>query len=644
MDVEHIKRLYIVTFIVWFISNSATAQIKNEDKDNYLDADYYFYIKDYKKSLDQLLPIYHNYPDHGNINYLIGACYILGFNNASKALPYLKTATKDVNKDYRPGDLKNSGSPSDVWLFYGDALHATGQFQEASNAYHKYLDFSPNDEIIQDLARKRIMGLGISYEGYVRPSPLVVINMGKEFNSEGNDYKPVVSGDGNTMVFTSVKGSSNRIYYSQKSGNEWGQPADITRELGSDGNYFASSLSFSGTHLFLIKKDASNSDIYESDLENGAWSKVSALNKKINSGFNETGACVSSNGKVLFFSSDRPGGYGGIDIYFAESEKGKWSKPQNIESPVNTDFDDDFPICSETGDTLFFSTNGRESIGRMDIFRTIKSSDGYWEIPENIGLPYNTVENDYLGMCLIPNGEAYVAQLPENGFGEMDIVHIAYKEVSLAKQAISDTGMPLVVGLKEPVPDYKSVPQNDMASSPDDSIPQNILLLQGVAREELAGEQLQPGAEKTGKQANPEPIEEKKVTVSSDQQSETVENIQAFEDNDTEDNPGMVIKPDIKQENVISRSDNKNNLYADGNISTATLTIQLMALRNPKDKSVLQNLDASKIRVSTGDDGFTRYTYGKYNSLAEARKILRQLEKSGHKNAFIRKISSISNY
>ncbi len=643
MDVEHIKRLYIITFVFWFISNSATAQIKNEDKDNYLDADYYFYIKDYRKSLDQLLPIYHNYPDHGNINYLIGACYILGLNNAIEALPYLKTATKDVNRDYRPGDLKNSGAPPDVWLFYGDALHATGKFQEASNAYHTYLDFSPNDEITQDLARRRIMGLGISYEGYVRPSPLAAINMGKEFNSEGNDYKPVVSGDGNTMVFTSAKGVSNRIYYSQKSDNSWGQPVDITRELGSDGDYFASSLSFSGTHLFLVKKDESNSDIYESDLVNGTWGKMSAMNKKINSGFNETGACVSSDGKVLFFSSDRPGGYGGADIYFVESEKGKWSKPQNIESPVNTAFDDDFPICSTTGDTLFFSTNGRESIGKMDIFRTIKSSDGYWGMPENIGMPYNTVENDYLGMYLKPDGEAYVAQLPEDGFGKMDIMHITRMEAPLARQVISDTGQ-LAEKPEEPVSISQSILQNDETSTADDVIPQDDLLLQNPVHEELAGGQPGLGVEKADKQETHVPPEDKTTTVPSGLKSETTGNIQDMGDSDDGEKPGSVTKPGIKQGNVISPPDNGNTFSDDKNTNTATLTIQLMALRTPKDKSVIKGVDVGKIHVSTGSDGFTRYTYGQYNSLVGARKVLQQLEKSGHRNAFIKKISSISNY
>jgi tetratricopeptide (TPR) repeat protein len=640
MDLEHIKRLYIITFIFWFISNSAIAQIKNEDKDSYLDADYYFYIKNYKKSLDLLLSIYPNYPDHGNINYLIGACYILGHNDAGKALPYLKKATTDISKDYRPGDLKNSAAPSDAWLFYGDALHATEQFQEASNAYHTYLDYSPNDEITQDLARRRIMGLGISYEGYMRPSPLEVINMGQEFNSEGNDYKPVVSGDGNTMVFTSQRGGTNRIYYSQKSDNAWGQPTDITRELGSDGNFFASSLSFSGAHLFLIKKDGSNSDIYESDLDNGTWGKVVALNKKINSGFNETGACMSSDGKVLFFSSDKPGGFGGIDIYFSESEKGKWSRPQNVESPVNTEFDEDFPVCSATGDTLFFSTNGRESIGRMDIFRTTKSSDGYWEMPENIGVPYNTVENDYLGMYLKPDGEAYLAQLPENGFGDMDIVHITHKKAPLAKRAISDTGAQLAAKPPEPGLIYKGMPQNNVVSTADIPIPQDT----DAAYEKTTNGQLQHSKEEAGQQASPGPMEEKKATNTSNQQSETVENIQALEGNDKEGKPGLETKPDIKKENVISMPDDENNFYADRNTSTATFTIQLMALRNPKDKSVIKGIDLSKIHVSAGSDGYTRYTYGRYNSLTEVRKVLLQLEKSGHKNAFIKKISSISNY
>ena len=151
-------RAFIVLLASFILAGHLFAQIKSEDKNDYLDADYYFYIQEYGKVLEHLNKIHSKYPTHGNINYLIGVCYILQDDNYNKALKYLKTAVGDINEDYRPGDLKFSGAPSDALLYYGDALHSLNSFVEASESYHKFLSIVSEDELSRNIAINRIVG------------------------------------------------------------------------------------------------------------------------------------------------------------------------------------------------------------------------------------------------------------------------------------------------------------------------------------------------------------------------------------------------------------------------------------------------------------------------------------------------------
>jgi tetratricopeptide (TPR) repeat protein len=694
--------IWFVVVVLVFASHTVQAQISADDKNKYLDADYYFYIKEYGKALDDLLILHTSYPDHGNINYLIGVCYILGSNDAEKALPYLETATKLVSENYRPGDLKLPGSPPDTWLYYGDVLHSGQQYDEASLAYHNYLKLVQDDEFAKRIAKRRIMGLGISYEGYLRPSYLVIENIGIQFNTEGTESRPVVSGDGQTMIYTTSKGVSLRIYYSQKKNKNWIEPVDITRELGSDGSFYVSSVSYNGDKIFLVKQDKMNSELYESSLKNGTWTKAEALHKRINSAFNESSACVTKDGSRLFFSSDKPGGYGGLDIYYSDLSKGSWGKPINIEAPINTSFDDDFPVISNSEDTLYFSTNGRESIGKMDIFISVKSEEGIWGTPKNIGTPYNTVENDYLGMFIKKDKETYVSQIRSDGIGQMDVFHI-YKEKNEELAEITSDIIPEPVAknnveaerMEEPgdfldeegemnVADTEHA--ESLAQQQEQSVKEEI-----VQKEEIEERQLSQLVEapitnlsEEGDKMNAADTEHKEPSAQQQEQSEKTEIVQKEETtkNQFVEKP---IKSISEEENLTSVDENaENNVHENiveynekaiedskeefpvvtdqikepesevkasketisstYNFGSGLYTIQLMALRQPKNKNIIRNIELQRVKLSIGNDGYTRYTFGEYNTILEAQSTLKKLWHAGHVNAFIRETSSIDNY
>ncbi|NVO03243.1 MAG: PD40 domain-containing protein [Bacteroidetes bacterium] len=148
-------------------------------------------------------------------------------------------------------------------------------------------------------------------------------------------------------------------------------------------------------HFYTCIKNGRNTDIFESIFNGKNWSAPIKLDKTINSKFNETSACLSKDGNTLFFTSDRKGGYGGLDIWKSEIlENGDWSPATNLGPEINTALDEESPFFLEDGVTMYFSSKGHGSLGGFDVYYTTLTEEGYWNKPTNIGFPINTIENE----------------------------------------------------------------------------------------------------------------------------------------------------------------------------------------------------------------------------------------------------------
>ena len=447
------------------------------------------------------------------------------------------------------------------------------------------------------------------------------------------------------MLYTSSKETSNRIMYTTKINGEWATPVDITRELGSDGSYYTTSLSHDGSQLFLIKDNVSNKDIYISKYENGLWTRVQALDKKINSLYNETGASISKDGNTIYFSSDKPGGYGGIDIYYAKLINGKWGKPVNFEAPVNTSFDDDRPLISSSGDTIFYSTNGRETIGKMDIFFAVKSKEDMWESLTNIGVPYNTVSNDYLGYYMKSGGNVYLAQNKMNDQGGLDLCYIEKIDIPppmLADNIKEQSIEPMITQQEQLISEDIS-----MEATQKDESNTNIQTTAEISSIDNRQEKFEIEGKLTGEdqqllpeKEEPQPVivEEVKKEPKVDEEKEVspVEELSYFSEEIQEQQ-----EREIRTNNKPLAPKNKDIYINDKGVN---YTIQLMALKNHSKMFEFKGLENNLIKISIGNDGYARYTYGQYSTAKVAQKELLRVYKQGHVNAFIKEVSLISNY
>ncbi len=140
-----------------------------------------------------------------------------------------------------------------------------------------------------------------------------------------------------------------------------------------------------------------NCDIYVSDNREGEWSEIRKLSANVNhSKYWDSQPSIASDGITLYFASDRPGGYGGIDLYVTRKDpkSGQWAVPQNLGPNINTKGDEKTPFIHSDSETLYFSSNGQFGFGSYDIFYVRKNEKGEWDEPVNIGSPINGTEDD----------------------------------------------------------------------------------------------------------------------------------------------------------------------------------------------------------------------------------------------------------
>lgn len=148
-----------------------------------------------------------------------------------------------------------------------------------------------------------------------------------------------------------------------------------------------------------------NCDLYNSEYIGGYWDDIKPLGITVNNPATwETMPSISADGKTLYFVSDRPGGFGGYDIYVTyRSDDGKWSTPVNMGPTINSPGNEKTPFIHSDSQTLYFSSDGHMGFGGFDIFYTKMGEDGKWSIPKNIGYPINT-ERDETGFFVNING------------------------------------------------------------------------------------------------------------------------------------------------------------------------------------------------------------------------------------------------
>jgi len=424
------KRIFLLFSLMAFILVlDASAQLKGELKDNFYWGETFILYEEYKDALPLYQLLLKVNPKNSNYKYRIGQCLLNIPGRKQEALSYLEEAVKDINPKYREGKFSEKKAPFDAYYYLANAYRINNQLEKAIETYEL---FKKNcDPKIYDttVVNMQIESCRNALELMKVPLYIKKVNLGAPVNEQYPEINPVISADEKIMVFNRSEPFQEALYFTKKVDGKWTTPVNIIPYLGlgfEDKNY-ATSLSADGRELYIYRAGPNyDGNIYVTRRrDDDTWTNLIRLNDNINTKYWESHAAISHDGKRLYFTSNRKGSYGGLDIYFSDRDStGDWGTAKNIGPVINTKYNEESPFLGKDDRTLFFSSQGHFNIGGYDIFYSTLLDNGQWSIPLNVGYPLNTTDDDLFFHPVNEGYEAYYSLLEPDGIGSTDIYRI----------------------------------------------------------------------------------------------------------------------------------------------------------------------------------------------------------------------------
>jgi Flp pilus assembly protein TadD, contains TPR repeats len=388
------KRLQIITtvFLFFFVGNSLSAQnwkqLSRSAKELEKKGEYVAAGQDYESAF-RLKQSKKGFINSAGEAYLRGGDYI----GAERAF----------------GKILSEEAFPLAGLKYGRSIKSQGRYKEAKAALKNYaLSYNGTDkELIQKLVDNEIAGC-ILAEGMENPAPqLTLSRLGNAVNSKMNDFAPIPFASG-ILYFTSARDKKTNILRSRLEGGKWSLAIEPKLPTVPIGAISQGSFSLDGQRFYFTvckeddwKGDRAECDIHVTQKKGNSWSAPIKLREYIKMG--GTTAMYpyivqNGNNEILYFSSDRPDGHGGMDIWYTirrlDSDVFDFSFPRNAGEQINTIGDEITPFYDSQKKSLFFSSNGHPTLGGFDIFRSSGTPEN-WKKPENLKQPVNSAANDF---------------------------------------------------------------------------------------------------------------------------------------------------------------------------------------------------------------------------------------------------------
>lgn len=369
-------------------------------------------------------------PNNLDLNRRIAKCYL--FVQREKALPYVQKAMS-ISLEVHP----------ELYLTQALAYQAMMQFDQAIASYKQYKSrLSPQGYTkYAGLIEKRMAECNAAKEAIADPQSVFVDNLGTTINTGGPDLNPLFPQKEDQMIYSHgvlAPGAKELTYDILSAPKNKGVFSDPQKANFPDLGYAVLYMTDDADYALLYNADKGKGDIFEvyRNADN-TWRKPVSTGKNINHRkWDERTAYLSPEGNVMFFSSNRPGGYGGYDIYYATIDyRGKWSKPVNIGAAINSEYDDHILYVSTSGNTLYFASQGHGSIGGFDIFQASLEKEE-WGAVKNLGYPVNSPSDELSFYPAKRAAEFYISSNRIGSHGSFDIYRIV--SVNPNKKVVSN--------------------------------------------------------------------------------------------------------------------------------------------------------------------------------------------------------------
>ncbi|MBI9060373.1 MAG: PD40 domain-containing protein [Marinilabiliaceae bacterium] len=569
--------------------------------------------KAYDEAIDLFKHMLKTDPEDVDVLYNLGHCYLNTSNGPDTAIVYFEKAYGLLAEEEH---ITNFGV--DIQLSIGKSHQLMLQPKQAIPIYERLIEqLPPEDEDLILETRREIEICENAIELMNSPVVLKVHNLGENINTKYDDHSPLISADETLLLYTSRRSSSysekmpdgqyaERIYSSSIKNKDWTKSKSLKELFRKPGHEAGVCLSADGQELYIYRNDIDGPNIYVSLYDGSTWAEPVKLPNPINTKFAETHASVSPDKSVLYFTSDRPGGFGGLDIYRSRLlPNGEWGKPQNLGSDINTQYDEETPIIHPDGRTLYFSSEGHNSMGQYDIFYSHSLADSTWSVPQNMGYPINTPDDDFFFVPTTTQNLAYYASSKyEDNMGGSDIYLIEYEEPEINRLAVfkgtvnSTDDAPI-----ENVRVHVTKADDNSAAGvyrPHPGTGKYVLILEAEGQYKIryAGEgfeEAQAEVMVTGEMAYKKRNDTNKL-------DDVTLIALAVPEKTTEDGTQLADQSTATKGQTLDVSD-----------GIPFYTVQILALKKPvKSYSVFKDLEQDAITVYKCRDGFYRYSYGTF--------------------------------
>lgn len=396
---------------------------------NYEEAKKLFMDKEFEKAISHLQQAIKKDTIFVEAYYLLAGCYHYS-GNKEQNIATLQQCSQ------RNGNL----FPIAYYYLASEQLHY-GQYQEASESFNKLLQrkqLMPKPQA--EAFEKEAANCKEALQMYLNPVPFQPTNLGPNVNSPDDDYLPALTADESTMIVTSrltvegktvagmAKWEQEDFFISRKQNDTWQPRQNLGAPINTNGNEGAQTITADGRMFFFTgcdREDGRGScDIYCSIKRGNRWMMPQNIGRTINTRYWESQPTVSADGRTLYFVSNRPGGYGNMDIWVSMADSAwNWSRPKNVGPAINTPQEDQTPFIHADGRTLYFSSNGHGGMGGVDLFKVTRIDDSatQWTKPINLGYPINTWEDETSLIVGAQGKKAYISSKRDGGVGGADL-------------------------------------------------------------------------------------------------------------------------------------------------------------------------------------------------------------------------------
>lgn len=422
------------------------------------------------------------------LNVLLGHTSVISTMTRYEAEPYLLKA------------LALSPDNFEARYDLAQILVSRYELDSAISLYEQCKQLPGIDSLARQRCDSRIKECRYAKTQMKKPLRVFVDNMGASFNSSYPDYAPLVSAEENQIYFTSRRPAAvtedmdeytgmafEDIYVAEKLNDSMWDVLNVGKPVNTKGHDATSGISPDQSTFFVYRGAKKEGEIYTAQFDSTGWQtprrqeEGKSVGTKISQ---EQTMSFSFDGRTAYFVSNREGGFGGFDIWVTtKDDKGHWTEPKNLGPTINTAKDEISVYTLSDGKSIFFSSNGHQTMGGLDIFYAKKENDTTWSRPANLGWPINTVENDAFYWRSLSGKTAYYAsERMAESQGGYDIYKITY--MGEEKGVITQSEDQLLAYITKPVSESVSEAAAEITITP-------ITLLKGYVYDDFTKKPLE---------------------------------------------------------------------------------------------------------------------------------------------------------